>query len=145
MTKSVALLLIRSLLAITAVALMGPLALAGEQKTTPNPNKTESVPKTPLAAYQKQVTDAIGTKWYQYTQLQPDLLSVGTVRMDFRILANGHVTGVKIVSNTSNETFATLCKRAVLESKFPPIPDSVRRQLGHDFLDWEGVNFKLLR
>ena len=128
---------------MAALCVMVGVASADE-RTISNVNAKKFSPKTPLAAYQKRVTDAIGSRWYAYTESQRDVLSIGTVRMNFRILANGHITGLKILSNTSNEQFANLCKRAVLESRFPPIPDPVRRELGHDYLDWEDVNFKLL-
>ena len=134
---------IRSLALFAAASFITAAASGSGEKVIANRNAKKSAPKTPLAVYQKQVTDAIGSRWYAYTQNQSDLIAIGSLRMTFRILANGRVTGLKVLSNTSNEAFANVCRRAVLESKIPPIPDVVRRELGHDFLDWEEVNFTL--
>ena len=100
-------------------------------------------PKTPLAAYQKQVNDMIGARWYALVEKERDMIAVGKVTINFRILADGRITNLKIVGNSSNESFANVSIRAVLEPKLPPIPEAVRRQLHQDFIDWDGVNFIL--
>jgi hypothetical protein len=133
---------VQSLAMMAALCLILGAASANE-KVVSNRNEKKVTPKTPLAAYQKQVTDAIGSLWYRYTEQKLDLVSVGTVRMNFRILANGHVTGLRILSNTSNEQLANLCSRAVLESRFPPIPDAVRRETKQDFVEFDNIGFTL--
>jgi hypothetical protein len=105
--------------------------------------KPGSTPKTPLGIYQKQVTDQIGARWYSCLKSQMDSISVGKVTITFRILASGRVTKLRVISNTSNDTLAALSVRAILESRFPPIPEAVRRQTHEDFMDWDGVSFMI--
>lgn len=128
---------------VVIAALLGAVTttLGAEKTITSNRKAEKRRPKTPLEAYQKQVTDAIGNRWYASTRNKADMITVGKLTMKFRILANGRVTALKVLSNTSNEVFAQVCVAAVLESKFPPIPEAVRRQTHEDFIDWDGVNF----
>jgi hypothetical protein len=132
---------IRSIALIGALVLVVAGPLCGQKKITNGSSRTKSAPKTPLAIYQKRVTDIIGSRWYASVRSKTDMITVGKLTMKFRILANGRVTGLKVLSNTSNEVFAQVCLAAVLESKFPPIPEAVRRQAHEDFIDWDGVNF----
>ena len=100
-------------------------------------------PKTPLAAYQKEVTNRIGRLWYASIQKEKESLVTGTVTMNFRIEPNGRVTNLKVTSNTSSESFAKICLAAVMEAQFPAIPDAVKRELHHEFLDWDDIKFTL--
>ena len=127
----------------TTVLFITAASFASAENPVSKRSAKKIAPTTPLGIYQKQVTDAIGSRWYTYTKAKAEMLATGKVELKFRILANGRITGLKLLSNTSNEAFANLCMQAVIESRFPPIPEAVRRQLGHDFLDWEPMNFVL--
>jgi outer membrane biosynthesis protein TonB len=80
---------------------------------------------TPLGRYQKMVYDAIGTRWYQNVEKQREVISNGTARASFWIERDGRVTNLKVIQNTSNETFANICIHSILEIKLPPIPKGV--------------------
>lgn len=80
---------------------------------------------TPLGRYKKQLSDAIGSRWYFYVSDQLALLSVGTLTLRFTVLENGRVTGVQILSNSSNESFASVSIRSIMEADIPPIPPEV--------------------
>jgi outer membrane biosynthesis protein TonB len=82
---------------------------------------------TPLGKYQKTLYDAIGARWYFYTspKQQGDLINIGTAQIQFWVDRSGHVKNLKIVQNTSNEAFANVCLRSVLEVQVPPIPEEV--------------------
>ncbi len=80
---------------------------------------------TPLGRYQKSVYDAIGSRWYAYMEDRGDLASLGTVRVTFVIDRSGRVRNPKVASNDSNEAFANISLQAILDAKFPPIPDDV--------------------
>ena len=133
--------IVRALAAFVALLFLAAAAFGSGEKAVSNRNAKKIAPATPLAIYQKQVRDEIGPRWYAYTKARADMLTVGKVELKFRILADGRITGLKILSNTSNEAFANVCLQSVLEAKFPPIPEAVRRQLGHDFLDWDPMDF----
>ena len=96
---------------------------------------------TPLGRYQKIVTDAIGSRWYAYTESRRDLINIGTLTAHFFVDRNGKVQGLKIISNTSNEAFANICLQSILDAKLPPIPDDVAATLPPEGLEWDGVNF----
>jgi len=47
------------------------------------------------------------------------------------------VKNLKIVENTSNESFANVCLQSVLEMQLPPIPEDVASSLPPEGLDEE--------
>jgi outer membrane biosynthesis protein TonB len=92
---------------------------------------------TPLGRYQKILYDSVGSRWYYYVAKQGDLVSIGTLRLVFSVDRSGRVTNLKIVENTSNESFANVCLQSVLEMQLPPIPDDVASSLPSEGLDEE--------
>lgn len=80
---------------------------------------------TPLGRYKKALSDAIGSRWYFYVSDQLALLSVGTLTIRFTVLENGRVTGVQVLGNSSNESFASVSIRSIMEADIPPIPPEV--------------------
>jgi len=92
---------------------------------------------TPLGRYQKILYDSVGSRWYYYVAKQGDLVSIGTLRLVFSVDRSGHVTNLKIVENTSNESFANVCLQSVLEMQLPPIPEDVASSLPPEGLDEE--------
>lgn len=92
---------------------------------------------TPLGRYQKMLYDAVGSRWYKYVQQQSDLVSIGTAHVVFSVDRSGRVRNLKVVQNTSNESFANVCLRSVLEVQLPPIPEDVADTLPADGLEEE--------
>jgi outer membrane biosynthesis protein TonB len=92
---------------------------------------------TPLGRYQKMLYDAVGSHWYQYVQQQADLVSIGTAHVVFLVDRSGRVRNLKIVQNSSNESFANVCLRSVLEVQLPPIPEDVASTLPSEGLEEE--------
>ena len=92
---------------------------------------------TPLGRYQKQMYDAVGARWYQHMEQRRDLVSIGTARLSFSIDRSGRVTNLKMVENTANEAFASVCLQSVQELKLPPIPDDVANTLPSEGLQAE--------
>ncbi len=92
---------------------------------------------TPLGKYQKLVYDAIGSRWYRYVQQQSDLVSIGTAHLVFSVDRSGRMRNVRIVQNTSNESFANVCLRSVIEVQLPPIPEDVASSLPSEGLEEE--------
>ena len=74
---------------------------------------------TPLAKYRKQVNDAIGSRWYFYVKdpQRMTLIAPGSVRVSFSIDVAGRVQGIRLESNSSNESFAELCVSAVRDAR----------------------------
>lgn len=84
---------------------------------------------TPLGRYKKMISDAIGSRWYYYVNDQIGLLNIGTVDIRFVVSADGKVGKVKVLSNTSNESFASVSVNSIIEAEIPPIPEEVAKLL----------------
>jgi TonB family protein len=80
---------------------------------------------TPLGRYKKALSDAIGSRWYFYVRSEIGLFSVGTAVIRFHVLPSGRVTAVQVLSNSSNESFASVTIRSIMEADIPPIPPDV--------------------
>lgn len=74
---------------------------------------------TPIAKYRKQVNDAIGSRWYFYVKdpQRMSLIAPGSARLSFFIDAQGQIVGIKLESNSSNESFAELCTSAIRDAR----------------------------
>jgi hypothetical protein len=77
---------------------------------------------TPIGRYRKAVIDAIGARWYYYTNAKLDLISIGTAQVQAEVDAEGKLVNLKLVSNTANEAFANICLQSFQEAQIPPIP-----------------------
>lgn len=77
---------------------------------------------TPLGRYQKQVLDAIGSRWYFYVGKKLDLISIGTAHLEAEVDENGHVQKLNVISNNANEAFANICLQSFQQAQIPPIP-----------------------
>jgi TonB family protein len=77
---------------------------------------------TPLGRYKKLLSDAIGSRWYYYVNDQMGLLEIGTLEVSFVVRENGKVENIRVVRNSSNESFAACSVQAIMEAEIPPIP-----------------------
>jgi len=80
---------------------------------------------TPQGRFQKAVEDAVGSLWYYFVQQRSDLLTVGTVRIEFVVNPSGEVVSARVVSNSSNETLATSSLQSIRQAKIPPMPQEL--------------------
>ena len=90
---------------------------------------------TPLGRYKKMVSDAIGSRWYYYVNDQIGLLNIGTVEVRFIVSSTGKVGGIKVLSNTSNESFASVSVNSIIEAEIPPIPEEIAKLLDNGRLE----------
>jgi len=77
---------------------------------------------TPLGRYRKQISDAIGSRWYFYVKQKSDVASLGTALLTGEVDDKGHIQNLRIVSNNANEAFANICLQSFQEAEIPPIP-----------------------
>ncbi|HEY0368584.1 MAG TPA: hypothetical protein VGC85_03215, partial [Chthoniobacterales bacterium] len=89
--------------------------------TNRGPSSVNAV-ATPLGKYQKLVSDAVGSRWYYYVKQRMDLVSVGTAHLEAQVDSSGKIRNLRILSNTSNESFANICLQSFQEAQIPPIP-----------------------
>jgi outer membrane biosynthesis protein TonB len=99
---------------------------------------------TPLGRYQKIMSDAIGSRWYADVERRGESANVGDVVVSFFVDRSGQVKNVRIIQNTSNETFANICLQSILEAHLPPIPDEVAAALPSEGLEVEALRFSLI-
>jgi outer membrane biosynthesis protein TonB len=90
---------------------------------------------TPIGRYKKMVSDAIGSRWYYYVNNQIGLLNIGTVDIRFQVGPDGKAQKIKILSNTSNESFASVSISSIVEAEIPPIPPDVAKLLDNGRLE----------
>jgi len=98
---------------------------------------------TPLGRYGKTVSDMIGSRWYAYVESRREMIGIGTLQAHFTIDRTGKIKNVRILSNSSNETFANVCLQSIMEAKLPPIPDDVAATLPPEGLDSGDYNFTM--
>ena len=89
---------------------------------------------TPLGRYQKIVGDAIGSRWYGLVDQNRDRVNIGTVHVEFVVDRSGHITKLRILENSADESFSNLCLQSVQDARLPPIPDDLGATLPSDGL-----------
>lgn len=80
---------------------------------------------TPIGRYKKMLSDAIGSRWYYYVNDRVGLLEIGTLEVRFIVREDGKVEQLRVVSNSSNESFASCSLEAIMEAEIPPIPKEI--------------------
>jgi outer membrane biosynthesis protein TonB len=98
---------------------------------------------TPLGRYQKIVDDAVGSHWYAYVDSKNDIITIGTLIARFVVDRSGQIKNLRIVTNTSNEAFANVCLRSIMDAKLPPIPDDVAATLPPEGLQYDEMTFTM--
>ncbi len=92
---------------------------------------------TPLGRYKKMLEDAIGSRWYYYVGVHPDLANIGTTVVTFEITADGSARNLRMTENTTTEVSASIALRSIQETKFPPIPEDLLNTLPDGHLKME--------
>lgn len=90
---------------------------------------------TPLGRYKKQVSDAIGSRWYYYVNSQMGLLNIGTVDIRFTVTPEGKIKSPQVLSNSSNESFASVSLASVVQAEIPPMPEEVAKLIENGRLE----------
>ena len=104
--------------------------------------KSANMVATPLGKYRKQVIDAIGSRWQYYVKTHSDVLALGSAQVSFLVDSAGHVRAVRVESNSSNQSFADLCERAIREAEIPEPPAEAIAPMRDGHLEYS-INFTL--
>jgi TonB family protein len=91
---------------------------------------------TPLGRYKKAVNDAVGSRWYHYTEQKTSIIAPGSVRVTFAVDGKGRIVSVRSEGNTSNASFSDLCERAVRDAEIAPPPPDLMTPLLDGKLDF---------
>ena len=70
----------------------------------------------------KRVYDQIGQEWFRDVKAHRDTIPVGRVWIALTLSADGKITKLRVVSNTSNELLAKISLKAIKEAKIPRLP-----------------------
>jgi outer membrane biosynthesis protein TonB len=75
-----------------------------------------------LHPFKKHLYDQIGRTWYRDVQTSSQKIALGTVRIALTASPDGKITNLRVLSNTSNQLFAKICRSAIQQAKIPPVP-----------------------
>ncbi len=96
-----------------------------------------SAEATPLGRYKKNLADAISSHWYYSIDQRMELLSYGTATVIFYVTQTGRAEELRIISNSSNQTFADCCVESIMGAKLPAIPLEIAKTLDRGRLEIE--------
>jgi hypothetical protein len=87
---------------------------------------------TPFDKYDAIFKEKIRKRWFEILSAAPPLgQKPGRVILKFNLRFDGNVTGLEVAVNEVGEQFASICKRAVIESApFLPWPPEMKRMVG---------------
>ena len=63
------------------------------------------------------------------------LLAAGATKVYYRIGADGRIESVRVISARPNRFVQDTCSRVLKSTKFPPVPDAVRRELKKNYVE----------
>jgi len=95
---------------------------------------------TPMGKYRKQVSDAIGSRWHYYVNDKMSLFAIGSVRISFSVDAQGHVSRIKVESNSSNQSLEDVSIQAIRDAELAPPPPNPALPSDQDPFEWT-INF----
>lgn len=72
---------------------------------------------TPMGRYKKGIINALGSRWLIYVKGRD--YPVGSVVLGFQVDRRGKISDIRVMQNTSNSAFATICEKSVLDTKLP--------------------------
>ncbi|MEI6872017.1 MAG: energy transducer TonB [Verrucomicrobiota bacterium] len=78
--------------------------------------------RTPMAAYMKSVSRAVGARWNVLVKSRMDALDTGSAKVRFRVAIDGKVKQVVLEQCTANREFAELCLEVVRQADLDPPP-----------------------
>ena len=101
-------------------------------------NKGENamdVEESAMGRYKKSVTDAIARKWHRFRKDNADLVTWGTLKLSFKVTADGQVKNLTIKEDKSNALLKEFTLKAIQEASIPTMPKEVSEKLGTSGLE----------
>lgn len=91
-------------------------------------------PDAPPKAYEKEVLRRMKAVWNRVASEHIHSLRPGTAKFHFKILPDGHISEVKMVSNSGNDALAAVARRTIEETSIPPMPRATLAELPHRYI-----------
>jgi outer membrane biosynthesis protein TonB len=92
------------------------------------------MPDAPPKAYEKEVVRRMNAVWNRVAYERRGLLGPGTAKFRFKVLPDGHISDVKMVSNSGNDALATVALHTIEGTSIPPIPRATLAELPHGYM-----------
>jgi outer membrane biosynthesis protein TonB len=83
----------------------------------------------------KQVTDAVGRKWHRNIRMKDELISLGSMRVRFRVNRFGTPGDIRVVKRSTNTAVEDVTLRSILDAEIPPMPARVAEILDNGDLE----------
>jgi hypothetical protein len=110
-----------------------PFTRTSENKGTISNRGTEDAVDaegSPKGKYIRSVTSQVEKKWHLYRALRRDMVSPGSLQVEFYVNAKGKVENLRIVNDReSNALLSEFTVRAIREAEIPPMPREVEDML----------------
>lgn len=91
---------------------------------------------SPLGQYDAKLIEAIKYTWWGILEDRSTVGTKGSVRVEFRLHADGHISLLRVTDNSVSEMLASFCLLAIDKpAPFEPWPPEVKRQLGANHRD----------
>lgn len=85
---------------------------------------------SPKGKYIRSVTGQVEKKWHVYRALRRDMVSPGSLQVEFYVNAEGKVENLRIVNDReSNALLSEFTVRAIRDAEIPPMPREVMEML----------------
>ena len=89
-------------------------------------------------AYQNRVTSNVTQMLFPRLAIHFDQLrQAGSIKIIYRVRADGGVEGVKVFSGRASRIIVETCVRTIKGLKLPPIPKDVIGEQGHSWVEVE--------
>ncbi|SRR5258706_413426 len=93
-----------------------------------------NVKATPFGAYDAAFIAAVQQRWYDLLDSSQFTQRSGKVVLEFRLMYDGRITGMKVNGNDVGDLLGLLCERAVLDpAPYSPWPGDMRRMIGQNY------------
>jgi hypothetical protein len=91
--------------------------------------------ETIMGRYKAKLYRAIGSRWYIYVQQDPGLLTIGTVRIKFKVNKNGTITDIQIIQGGDSGALLAISRRSIMEvsGQIEPFPKQMQEQIGDSY------------
>lgn len=110
-----------------------PFTRTSENKGTISNRGTEDAVDaegSPKGKYIRAVTSQVEKKWHLYRALRRDMVSPGSLQVEFYVNAKGKVENLRIVNDReSNALLSEFTVRAIRAAEIPPMPREVQDML----------------
>jgi outer membrane biosynthesis protein TonB len=106
-------------------------------------NPSIAAQESDMGRYKAKLYRAIGSRWYLYVKQDSAQVSIGVVKIRFKVSANGEISDLQTTDGYSHHALQAISRRSILElrGQLDPFPASMQEQIGDSY--WEEVTFTI--